>query len=241
MAATNSSFRAQARLAGWCYLYIIMAGIFVEGFVRGQIIDFASAPATAQAILAREPLYRAGLFLETLMMAADLVIAIIFYRIFAPVSHTLAVAGLVFRLLTVSVAAFKAIAFAAPLALLTNPAIADAASAETLSLIFLEVHARAYDFALFFFGIDCLIIGALIWLSGLIPRLIGAGMVVAGLCYLANTFANILAPPLAGILFPAIMLPCLIAELALTLWLVTIGLRRPPSGQTQPEAVAPAI
>lgn len=54
-------------------------------------------------------------------------------------------------------------------------------------------------------------------------------MVLAGVCYLVNSFTMFLAPALAALLFPYILLPCLVGELALALWLVTRGVKLPPS------------
>jgi hypothetical protein len=48
-------------------------------------------------------------------------------------------------------------------------------------------------------------------------------MQIAGLCYLTNSFALILAPDFANQLFPAIPLPAFAAELSLALWLLVKG------------------
>jgi hypothetical protein len=57
------------------------------------------------------------------------------------------------------------------------------------------------------------------------PRSIGVLMQIAGVCYVINSFAVLLSPPLASRLFPAILLPSLIAELSLALWLLVKGVR----------------
>jgi hypothetical protein len=48
-------------------------------------------------------------------------------------------------------------------------------------------------------------------------------MQIAGLCYLTNSFALILAPALANRLFPAILLPAFVGEASLCLWLLVKG------------------
>jgi hypothetical protein len=48
-------------------------------------------------------------------------------------------------------------------------------------------------------------------------------MQIAGLCYLTNSLALILSPFLAGRLFPAILLPALVGEASLCLWLLVKG------------------
>ena len=51
-------------------------------------------------------------------------------------------------------------------------------------------------------------------------------LVLAGLAYLVNSGALLLAPAFAKLLFPAIMLPVFIGELAFALWLCTGRTRR---------------
>jgi hypothetical protein len=73
--------------------------------------------------------------------------------------------------------------------------------------------------ALVFFGVYCLLIGYLVWKSGFVPRVFGVLMAIGGLGWL--TFAR---PALAGSLAPWNMLPGVIGETALTLWLLIKGL-----------------
>ena len=71
---------------------------------------------------------------------------------------------------------------------------------------------------LVFFGLYCLLIGSLIWRSTFLPRILGALMAVGGLGWL--TF---LSPWLSGRLFPYNVVPGVIGEGALTLWLLMKG------------------
>jgi len=48
-------------------------------------------------------------------------------------------------------------------------------------------------------------------------------MQIAGVCYLTNSFALLLAPKVANALFPAILVPAFIGELSLCLWLLVKG------------------
>ncbi len=48
-------------------------------------------------------------------------------------------------------------------------------------------------------------------------------MQIAGLCYLTNSFALIIAPTFADKLFPTILIPSFIGELSLCLWLLVKG------------------
>jgi Domain of unknown function (DUF4386) len=48
-------------------------------------------------------------------------------------------------------------------------------------------------------------------------------MVLAGICYLVSSLATIVAPSLAALLFPWILLPCLVGEASVAMWLVVKG------------------
>ncbi len=71
---------------------------------------------------------------------------------------------------------------------------------------------------LVFFGFYCLLIGYLILRSTFLPRILGALMAFGGLGWL--TF---LSPPLAKYLSPYILLPGILGEGVLTLWLLVVG------------------
>jgi hypothetical protein len=82
----------------------------------------------------------------------------------------------------------------------------------------LVVHALSKINALVFFGFYCLLIGYLILKSTFLPRILGVLMAFAGLGWL--TFAW---PRFASYLSPYNMLPGMIGEGALTLWLLVVG------------------
>lgn len=76
---------------------------------------------------------------------------------------------------------------------------------------------------LLFFGLHCLLVGYLILRSTFLPRLVGALMALGGLGWLTLGLASLLSPPFASYLFPYIMIPGIIGETSLTLWLLAIG------------------
>ena len=78
--------------------------------------------------------------------------------------------------------------------------------------------------------------------SGVLPRVLGGLLVVAGLAYLINSFALLLAPDVARLLFPAVLVPAFVGELLLALWL-TAGKHRvvaPRAGPTSGASSLPA-
>ena len=82
----------------------------------------------------------------------------------------------------------------------------------------LLVHFLSRINPLVFFGFYCLLIGYLIFRSTFLPQILGVLMAFAGLGWL--TF---LSSPLANYLSPYNMVPGLLGEGSLTLWLLVMG------------------
>jgi hypothetical protein len=87
-----------------------------------------------------------------------------------------------------------------------------------LASLFLELYGQGVNICFVFFGVYCLLIGYLIFTSAFLPRILGVLMAFAGLGWL--TF---LSPPLANYLSPYILVLGFLAELALMLWLLVMG------------------
>jgi len=93
-----------------------------------------------------------------------------------------------------------------------------------IALLAMKLHGDGYAIRLVFFGFACSSLGYLIFRSGYLPQTISALMAVAGACYLVSSFAHFLHPATGAALFNAgILLPCFVAGLSLTLWLLVKG------------------
>ena len=81
------------------------------------------------------------------------------------------------------------------------------------------LHLTARINPLVFFGFYCLLIGYLIFRSSFLPRALGALMALAGFGWLTFYSAS-----LASRLYPYNLVPGLVGEGALTVWLLAVGL-----------------
>ncbi|MGH6952022.1 MAG: DUF4386 domain-containing protein [Vitreimonas sp.] len=215
-----------ARVAGLAYLIIFIAAPFAEMFVRSGAIVRGDAAATAASILASESLWRLAFAAELVNAACDAIVAVLLYELLKPAGRAVSLLAAVFRLVLVALAAVKTLLHIAPLHLLSGADFMAGFTPEQLqglSYLALRLHGEAYDVALFFFGVHCVLIGWLIARATFLPRIFGWLLVFAGLCYLFNTLAGALAPEFARTLFPWILLPALPAEGGLTLWLLIMG------------------
>ena len=79
-----------ARLCGVLYLYIIVAGMFAELFVRSRLIVSTDAAVTASNIMANESLFRLGFSGELLHVAFDVGVAVGLYALLRPIDRNIA-------------------------------------------------------------------------------------------------------------------------------------------------------
>jgi hypothetical protein len=94
---------------------------------------------------------------------------------------------------------------------------------QALASLSLALHEYGFGIGLIFFGVSCVVTGYLMFRSGYFPRTLGVLQGIAGVSYLINSFALILYPSLAAKMFPAIVLPAFLGELATCVWLIVKG------------------
>jgi hypothetical protein len=214
-----------ARAAGASYLITVIAGLFAEGIVRGKLIDYRDAAATAHNILASEGLYRLGFAADIVGSVAYTAVTLLLYELLKPVSRPLSLLAAFFSLVGIAIGGVATLGHLAPLLLLKDSYMApfDAPQLQAMALLSLKLHARAYWIALVFFGCYEVVLGYLIYRSAFLPRLLGAVVAIAGFAFLTNSFALFLSPPVGNALNPYLLVLDGIGEISLTLWLLVAG------------------
>jgi hypothetical protein len=226
MDATRARFLAS--IGGVLYLLIIVIGAAGEAVVRGRIIVPGDATATADRLRSMEWLWRLGVAGEVVLLSCAIPLALILYVLLRPVSRDLALLAVLFNLVCIAIEGVAAVFLATTLFPVANARYLDVLTHEqrnVLAMLSIRAHSTGFGVALAFFGLECVIVGYLIARSGYMPKTIGNLMQIAGVCYVINTFALLLSPPLSSRLFPAILMPSLVAELSLALWLLVKGVR----------------
>jgi hypothetical protein len=161
------------------------------------LIIFIAAPSGAKDVTAAK---------MVITIACDTGVALLFYGLLRPVNKNISLLAAVFRLILVAVMTVSSLNY---FALLGSFKGAHASAAFN----------SAYDIALVPFGIHCLLTGYLIFRSTFLPRIIGILLALAGMGYLTFVW-----PPLGDRLFvPYILVPGLVGEGSLTLWLIFFG------------------
>ncbi|QDA61474.1 DUF4386 domain-containing protein [Hymenobacter jejuensis] len=226
----KTSPQVYARIGGALYLVIIATGIFGELFVRGKLVVSGDATATAHNIMASQLLWRSGIAVDLITHICDVPLMLIFYVLLRPVNKHLALLALLFTSIQTAVLVAFDLSLLVALFLLGSADYLKAFQPQqlhALAYVFIKSYSNGFGIGLIFFGFACLVLGYLIFRSGYLPRFIGVLMQIAGLCYLTNSFALLLAPAVANLLFPAILLPSFIGELAFCLWLLVKGVNLP--------------
>jgi hypothetical protein len=227
----ESSPQTYARVGGALYLFIVVAALFGEAFVRGNLIVPRDPAATANNILGSEALFRAGLAGELLTCVCDVAVTWVLYVLLRPVSRNLALLAAFFRLTFVAVYSAAKLFEIAALAALDGAGYLHALEPQQLqdlAYVSLRVHGFGYGISLLFFGVSCILFGSLIRQSRYLPRFLGVLLIIGGAGYVLFSLAQVLAPAFAAeYLFPWMMLPAFPAELGLALWLTVKGVNIP--------------
>lgn len=219
----ESSPQLYARIAGILYLVIILMGIGAEALVRNKLFVSGDANATANNIMHADFLWKMGITADLIMHICDLPVMIILYYLLKPVSKKLALLNLSFNLIQTAVLVLNKLNLLAALFFLGDAEYLKSFTPDqlhTLSYFSIKLHDFGFGIGLIFFGFVCLLEGYLIFRSVYFPKTIGVLMTVAGICYLTNSFVLILAPQFSSI---ALLMPCLLAELSFSLWLIFKG------------------
>lgn len=207
-------------MAGWLYLVVIAAGFFAEFFVRERLVDYRNASSTAHAIIANGLQFRLGLYADLTTILCDIPMELVFYLWLRRVNRNLALLGILFAFLGDAIMAVSELHGFAPLLILNGAQYLTTFSSnqpQTLALLNMHLLTSGLVTSMVFFGVHWFFLRYFVLKSRYLPKAIGILLVIASLCLLLNGFGYLLAP---GWIPEFILLPDLLAELALCMWLI---------------------
>jgi Domain of unknown function (DUF4386) len=225
----GTSPKLKARVAGLLYLIVIVFGAFAELGVRARLVVPGSPALTAQNIMAHQMLYRIGFAGELFYLACNVPLTVIFYDLFKVVNRSVALIDAIFGLLSTAVEGVSLLAHYAPVVILGGASYLSAftiAQLQAASYLSVRLFEGGFAISLVFFGFDCLALAYLIVNSRFFPRIIGVALAIEGGGYLVNSFMLFLAPVWQTRIFPYFEVTAL-AEVALALWLLVMGVDEP--------------
>lgn len=224
-AATLNSLKPLARVVGLLILALAFVAPFGMMIVPAQLVVVGDAAATASNVRASQDLLRAGIAGDALVFLIEIVLTVMIYALLKPVNETLSLVAAFARLAMTIVqgtnllnyfVVLSLVGSAGYLAAFTTPQL------DSLTLLFFNLHESVALVWGLFFALHLLISGYLVYQSGYIHKAVGILLIVAGLCYVTQSFGNILFPQYQKVsstigLFSMV-------ELAFPLWLLIKGI-----------------
>ncbi|HVT14716.1 MAG TPA: DUF4386 domain-containing protein [Thermoanaerobaculia bacterium] len=217
-----------ARVGGILYLIMIALGIIEEAFIRGRITVGGDAVATFANLQTMEMLWRAGIAIELLMGIITIVLSVILYVLTRPVQRELALLALLFGSIATAVESAYSMQLVEALFPLGRNAYLTAftpGQLQAMTALAMKAHVFGFGVALLLFGPFFLVTGYLMFKSGYFPKPLGVLYQLAGLAYMFNGFALVLAPQFAGRVFMIIAAPAFLGETSFAVWLLIKGVR----------------
>ena len=211
--------RATARLAGVFELLEGATSVIAQMVILDSFV--ARDPAiTAANILANEPAFRLGVALSLVTVVLHLAWGYLIYELLKIVNRTVAKFGVLLLVVSSTLQAITALlAMGALVTVLAGDGLGVGAEQRAAhAQVFMRMNAQSNNFFLVIFGFWLISTGILVYRSTLIPRLIGAALVLEGIGWVTYLW-----PPLGVAIFPVIAFFGVFGEFALTAWLLIRG------------------
>lgn len=221
-----SAPRNPGRVAGLWYLLLVFLGPLRLIYIPEKLFVTGNAAATASNIIAHEWLFRFGMVADLLGAMVLVLLTMAFYRLFKDVDQQLAVLVVILGgvmpalLYIVNVATDASALMVARGADFLN--VFDKAQRDALVLLILRQHSHLVTAAEILWGLWLAPLGMLVYRSRFLPRFLGVWLLFNALAYVLISLIGELAPQYSDTAF-LFAQPALLAELALTLWLVIRG------------------
>lgn len=216
-----------ARTAGALYFLMGAPAVFSLFYVPRRLIVRDNASVTADNILEDQLLFRLGILAELTAAVFLLLLVLVLYRLLSRVdTHH---ARLMVALVVVSVAITFANALNDIAALVffrgaDYLTMLDKSQRDGLGMFFLDLHRQGIGVVGIFWGLWLLPFGILVIRSGFLPRILGALLILNCIGYVAASATSLLMPSYSAIVSRVVM-PTLLGELWIMLWLLIRGAR----------------
>lgn len=213
-----------ARIAAILTLLIVVLAPFSMVYIPTTLIAPGDAAATASNLAASEGLFRIGMVSDSIVFLLEIVLTVLLYVLIKPVSKTLSLAAAFSRLAMTIIQGINLLNHFIVLLLLGAAgylAVFSPDQTQALVLLFLNVHASVVLIWGLFFGLHLLIFGYLVYRSGYFPKFLGILLLIVSLCYLTQSFGNMLFPQYKALFTSIGSLAFL--EIAFPLWLLIKG------------------
>src|SRR5215218_7920905 len=179
-----------ARLAGLLLIIVAAISAFSIIYVPSTLIVPGDATATADNVRASGGLVSLGIVSDSLIFLTEIVLSVLIYVLFRPVSRMLALVAAFARLAMAVIQGINLLPYFTALLLLSGAGyltVFEPDQLDALALLLLNAHQYGVYIWQLFFALHLFVLGYLIFNSGYFPRILGVLVVVGSLGYLADS------------------------------------------------------
>ncbi len=212
-----------ALIAGLGLLIMTIAALFAE-FARTSLIVAGDATITANNIMAKEILFRSGIFGYIIVIVLDVVVAWALYVFLKPINKSISLIAGWFRIVYAAIFATCLFNLVTVIRLLNSSDYLKVFGIDELHtqvMFLLNAFNDGWNISLVFFGLHLGLLGYLVLKSNYIPKFLGILLIIAGLGYLIDSLGKILIPNYNV----TIAMFTFMGELLLMFWLLIKGVK----------------
>ncbi len=220
-----------ARLAGLLYLVSVVTGVFSLMYVPSQTSGHGDPIAAVANIIHLESLFRFGIAAGSVDYAIFLLLPLVLYKLLNSVNRNVAVVMVSLALVSVPLDFLALSSQLDILSLLDGAKYRGLLSSEQVranAMLLLASYYNRIAIAELFWGLWLFPFGYLVYKSGFIPKVLGVFLMIGCFSYLVTFFGELLFPAVA--LPGFVMVPVMLAEIGICLWLLVMGVREPLQG-----------
>jgi len=223
-----NSRKQNARLAGALYVAMGLPGAFTLVYIPSAFFVRGDAAATAQRIAASPMLYRVGVLSELVSGAFAVWLVMVLYDLFKDVDKTLArvMVGLVLAMVAMGFA--TTLVLAAPIVLTGGErylSAFDKQQLDALTLGAIGLRNQGIRAVAMYWGLWLLPLGALVFRSRFLPRIIGVLVIAAGVSYVITSLTYFFFPQYGGLVAGLSTAPQAAGEGGFAFWMLIKGVK----------------
>jgi len=209
------------------YLLVAITGIYSVIYVPGKLFVRGNSAATANNILANQPLFRSYIVSWLVAELFFISLALVLYRLLKGVNPQHAAVMLILALMGAPLAFVSAMNRVATLALVRGAdflAVFDKPQRDAIAMLFFNFEEQSIAVYQIFWGLWLIPLGLLVFRSGFLPRILGCWLIINGLAYEIISFTGLMSPEHMQTV-NNFATPALLGEMAFTFWLLIVGAR----------------
>lgn len=226
-----SSIRNPGRVAGLWYLALTVVGPIRLMYIPSKVFVHGNAAATANNIAAHQLLFRLGIVADLICAVILIFLVLAFYRLFKGVDQNLALLVVILGGVMPALLYFVGVVSDSGALVCVRDAdflsVFDKPQRDALAMLFLHLRDDQNTAAEILWGLWLLPLALLVYRSRFLPRFLGVWLMINGAAYVLVSLTGELFPQYQDKLFTYLM-PALVGEVAIMLWLVIKGARPQP-------------